>query len=145
MNLHLPIHTVNVWALLHQYLHKLNNCEVSLQWGAFDLIKLPSELIMARASKHMFIIYLNIILIAGRQQVHVSTHHDLRSICTKKSLNTNSSILPTFSMDENIHPQKTRWGWLKPSRSDPHLVQERGRRAASQDVWTFIFRTMNCF
>ncbi|KAG1854358.1 hypothetical protein C8R48DRAFT_835826 [Suillus tomentosus] len=36
-------------------------------------------------------------------------------------------------MDENIHPQKTRWGWLKPSRSDPHLVQERGRRAASQD------------
>ncbi|KAG2065799.1 hypothetical protein BDR04DRAFT_1107868 [Suillus decipiens] len=34
-------------------------------------------------------------------------------------------------MDENNPPRKTRWEWLKPSRSDPHLVQERGRRAAN--------------
>ncbi|KAG2065804.1 hypothetical protein BDR04DRAFT_1107900 [Suillus decipiens] len=36
-------------------------------------------------------------------------------------------------MDENNPPRKTRWEWLKPSHSDPHLVQERGRRAASHD------------
>ncbi|KAG2150683.1 uncharacterized protein EDB93DRAFT_329266 [Suillus bovinus] len=36
-------------------------------------------------------------------------------------------------MDENNPSRKTPRGWLKPRRSDPHLVQERGTRAASRD------------
>ncbi|KAG2350104.1 hypothetical protein BDR05DRAFT_986385 [Suillus weaverae] len=36
-------------------------------------------------------------------------------------------------MDENNPPRKTPWRWLRPTRSDPHVVQERGRRAASHD------------
>ncbi|KAG2100142.1 uncharacterized protein F5147DRAFT_813275, partial [Suillus discolor] len=37
-------------------------------------------------------------------------------------------------MDENSFHRKTSWGWLKPSHPDRPLVQERGRRAASQDL-----------
>ncbi|KAG2337993.1 hypothetical protein BDR05DRAFT_1004611 [Suillus weaverae] len=44
-------------------------------------------------------------------------------------------------MDENNSPWKKRWGWSKPSHSDPHLVEETSRRAANRDVWTFVFRT----
>ncbi|KAG2136391.1 hypothetical protein DEU56DRAFT_901596 [Suillus clintonianus] len=33
-------------------------------------------------------------------------------------------------MTDDNPPRKKRWGWLKPSRSDPSL-EERGRRAAS--------------
>ncbi|KAG2029890.1 hypothetical protein BDR03DRAFT_1017786 [Suillus americanus] len=36
-------------------------------------------------------------------------------------------------MNENNPPRKTRWGRPKPSHSDPHLVEERGRKATSQD------------
>ncbi|KAG2091229.1 uncharacterized protein F5147DRAFT_823336 [Suillus discolor] len=38
-------------------------------------------------------------------------------------------------MDENNPPQKKRWEWLKP-HSDPHSVEDRGRKAASQDDLT---------
>ncbi|KAG1792154.1 WD40-repeat-containing domain protein [Suillus plorans] len=36
-------------------------------------------------------------------------------------------------MDENNPPRKNQWRQLKTSHSDPHLVQERGRRTASHD------------
>ncbi|KAG2150710.1 uncharacterized protein EDB93DRAFT_1103411 [Suillus bovinus] len=45
-------------------------------------------------------------------------------------------------MNENNPSRKTPWRWLKPCHSDPHLAQERSRRAASRDVWTFVFRTI---
>ncbi|KAG2106953.1 uncharacterized protein F5147DRAFT_653550 [Suillus discolor] len=35
-------------------------------------------------------------------------------------------------MNENNPPQKKPWEWLKP-HSDPHLVEDRGRKGASQD------------
>ncbi|KAG1855133.1 hypothetical protein C8R48DRAFT_720960 [Suillus tomentosus] len=36
-------------------------------------------------------------------------------------------------MVENNPPRKNRWRQLKPSQSDPHLVEERGRTTASPD------------
>jgi hypothetical protein len=47
-------------------------------------------------------------------------------------------------MNENNPPRKKHWEWLKPSRSEPHLVEETGRRATSRDVWFCVSTIMHC-
>ncbi|KAG2064379.1 hypothetical protein BDR04DRAFT_265827 [Suillus decipiens] len=79
-----------------------------------------------------------IILIADMhwQQALVYLSCHLPRSSTHLPQDTHLSSYPL--MDDNNLPRKTRCRWLKPSRSEPHLVQERGRRLTSHNPSSFL-------